>query len=40
MQGKISGINGISPICNPFDFKKGKYWDLMIERIERLGIVS
>jgi hypothetical protein len=24
MQGKISGINGITPIYNPFDFKKGK----------------
>ena len=23
MQGKISGINGITPIYNPFDFKKG-----------------
>ena len=24
MQGKISGISGIEPIDNPFDFKKGK----------------
>lgn len=24
MRGKISGIKGITPIENPFDFKKGK----------------
>ena len=24
MLGKISGINGISPVENPYDFKKGK----------------
>jgi hypothetical protein len=24
LQGKITGINGITPIDNPFDFKKGK----------------
>lgn len=33
MQGKISGINGITPIYNPFDFKKG--WILGLDRKNR-----